>query len=416
MSKLFTPAPVLAALPGTWVVGGAVRDLLLGLAPGDFDVVVEGDAVAVARRAAASLGGEVVVHERFGTATVRAGDLAFDVAGARRETYARPGALPDVELGATLEDDLARRDFTVNTLALRLRDGELAGWPGAEDDLRARVLRVLHDASFTDDPTRLIRLARYAGRLGLAADAHTARLAATAVASGALTTVSGERLGAEVRLLAREPQPAALLALEAHGLGAALLPAFAVDAALVERVVAVCAEVAAGSAGGGGDAAAGGAAVRDGGQPPAAAPRSDVVALACAVRGADGRELAARLRALGFPAAEAAAIVGAAGVDAAALARMRPSEADAVLARLPVEAAAVAAAAGAEPARAWLLRDRHARLAIRGDDLLAAGLSGPAVGRGLAAARAALLDGVAGDRGAQLAAALAGAGERRRRQ
>jgi tRNA nucleotidyltransferase (CCA-adding enzyme) len=416
MSNLFTAAPVLAALPGTWVVGGAVRDLLLGLAPGDFDVVVEGDAIPVARRAAASLGGEAVVHERFGTATVRAGGIVFDVAGARRETYARPGALPDVELGATLAEDLARRDFTVNTLALRLGDGELAGWPGAQEDLDARVLRVLHDASFTDDPTRLVRLARYAGRLGFAIEEHTARLAAAAVAGGALETVTGERLSAELRLLAREPQPAALEALERFGLGAALLPGFAVDAALVGRAVALCAEVAAGGGGGNTDAAPGGAAVRDGAPPLEGAPRSDVVALACAVRSADGRELAARLRGLAFPAADAAAIVAAAGVDAAALAGVRPSEADAVLARLPVEAAAVAAAAGAEPARTWLLRDRHARLAIRGDDLLAAGLSGPAVGRGLAAARAALLDGVAGDRGAQLAAALAGAGERQRRQ
>ena len=178
MSKLFTAVPVLTALrdePRAWVVGGAVRDLLLGREPGDLDIVVEGDAAAVARRAAARLGGEVLVHERFGTATVRAGATAFDVASARRETYARPGALPDVEAGATLADDLARRDFTVNTFALRLSDGALTAWPGAEDDLRARVLRVLHDGSFRDDPTRLIRLARYAGRLGFAVEPRTAR-------------------------------------------------------------------------------------------------------------------------------------------------------------------------------------------------------------------------------------------------
>jgi tRNA nucleotidyltransferase (CCA-adding enzyme) len=89
MSKLFTAAPVLAALeaePDAWVVGGAVRDLLLGLAPHELDVVVEGDAVAVARRAAVRLGGDVLVHERFGTATVRGGGVEFDVAGARRES------------------------------------------------------------------------------------------------------------------------------------------------------------------------------------------------------------------------------------------------------------------------------------------------------------------------------------------
>ena len=201
--------------------------------------------------------------------------------------------------------------------------------------------------------------------------------------------MTGERLGAELRLLGREPQPAALLELARFGLGAALLPAFAVDAALVERAVALAGEAGA---------------------------RADLVALACAVRGAERGELAARLRALAFPATDAAASSrrrGSTRGRSRERGRRRPTI---VLARLPPEAAVVAAATGAEPARAWLLRDRHAALAIRGDDLLAAGLSGPAVGRGLAAARAALLDGAAGDRAAQLAAALAGAGERQHRQ
>src|SRR5947208_8290812 len=87
---------------GVYVVGGAVRDALLGRTPRELDLVVEGDAVAVARRAAARVGGELTVHERFGTATVRADGFEFDLAGARRETYARPGALPDVQLGASL--------------------------------------------------------------------------------------------------------------------------------------------------------------------------------------------------------------------------------------------------------------------------------------------------------------------------
>ncbi|MBA3408964.1 MAG: polya polymerase, partial [Solirubrobacterales bacterium] len=121
LRDLPSAGPVLAALDGerhVWAVGGAVRDLLLGSVPSDLDLVVEGDAVAVARRAAARLGGEVLVHERFGTATVRGAAAVFDLAGARRESYPRPGALPVVELGAALADDLARRDFTVNTLAL----------------------------------------------------------------------------------------------------------------------------------------------------------------------------------------------------------------------------------------------------------------------------------------------------------
>jgi tRNA nucleotidyltransferase (CCA-adding enzyme) len=382
LSKLFTT--VLAALEGeqgVWVVGGAVRDLLLGLEPGDLDLVVEGDAVPVAQRAAARLGGEVLAHERFGTATVRGAGIAFDLAGARRETYARPGTLPDVELGARLEEDLARRDFTVNALALRLVDGTLTGWPGAEDDVRARVLRILHDASFRDDPTRLLRMARYAARLRFAPERRTAELAAAAVVEGALTTVTGERLGAELRLLAREQQPAALDELARFGLGAALLPVFDVDASLIGRAVAVSP----------GDA------------------RADLVALGAAVRGADPAELAARLRELAFPASDAAAIVGCARIDGIVeeLRGAAPSRADLVLGRRPLEAAVLAAAAGSEAARDWLVRGRHARLAITGDDLLAAGLSGPAVGRALRAARAALLDGSAPDRESQLAAALA---------
>ncbi len=377
VSRLFTPvAAALEGEPGVWIVGGAVRDLLLGREPRELDLVVEGDAAAVARRAAERLGGDVLVHDRFGTATVRAPGTTFDLAGARRETYARPGALPDVQLGATLEEDLARRDLTVNTLALRLADGAQAGWAGAREDLDAGVLRVLHDGSFRDDPTRLLRLARYAARLGFAAEPHTAGLAAAAVAGGALGTVSGERLGAELRLLAREPMPAALRELERGGLGAALLPGFAVDEPLLARALALAP----------GDA------------------RTDLVALATALRaGGAAAELAARLRALAFPAADAAAVVAGATVG---VLTGRPSEVDAVLGRLPVEAAVVAAAAGSDGARDWLERGRRARLAIGGDDLLAAGLSGPAIGRALRAARAALLDGTAPDREAQLAVAL----------
>jgi tRNA nucleotidyltransferase (CCA-adding enzyme) len=401
LSKLFTT--VLAALDGergVWVVGGAVRDLLLDREPRELDLVVEGDAVPVARRAAVRLGGDVLVHDRFGTATVRGSGVAFDLAGARRETYARPGALPDVELGARLEEDLARRDFTINTLALRLVDGTLTSSAGAEDDLAAGVLRVLHEGSFRDDPTRLLRMARYAARLGFTPEPRTAELAATAVAEGATATVTGERLGAELRLLAREPQPAALQALEPFGLGAALLPAFDVDGPLIERALAVCDEArggAAGDAGGAGD------------DQRAVAPRADLVALGAAVHRAEPAELAARLRELAFAAADAAAIVACAGLEGlvAELAGRPPSAADLVLRRRPPEAAVLAAAAGSEPAREWLDRGRHVQLAITGNDLLAAGLSGPAVGRALQAARAALLDGAAPDRESQLAAALA---------
>src|SRR5918992_4595393 len=139
LDRLGRPPPV-AALDGedaVYVVGGAVRDLLLGREPRELDFVVEGDAVAVARRAAARLGGQVLVHERFGTATVSAPDVVFDLAGARRERYERPGALPEVELGASLRDDLRRRDFTVNAIALRLVDRRLVAPGGPLGDPQA---------------------------------------------------------------------------------------------------------------------------------------------------------------------------------------------------------------------------------------------------------------------------------------
>ena len=212
---------VLAAVagePGVYVVGGAVRDALRGQVPRELDLVVEGDAVAVARHAAERVGGTLTVHDRFGTATVKTGDFAFDLAGARRERYARPGALPEVELGATIAEDLARRDFTVNAMAVSLGDGAVTAWPGAREDLEAGVLRVLHDRSFIDDPTRMLRLVRYAARLEFAIDPHTEAL----IDASRFATVTGDRLGNELRLALREPLDA-LRALDRHGLGRALL-------------------------------------------------------------------------------------------------------------------------------------------------------------------------------------------------
>ncbi len=180
-------------LPGVWIVGGAVRDVLLGRAPRELDLLVEGAAGPVVH----ALGEPTAVHERFGTFTV----AGIDVTAARREIYARPGALPDVELGATVAEDLARRDFTVNAIAVRVSDGHVEAWPGALEDLDARVLRVLHDRSFVDDPTRALRMARYAARLDFGVEPGTARLAAD-VDFG---TVSGPRIGAELRLALTEP-------------------------------------------------------------------------------------------------------------------------------------------------------------------------------------------------------------------
>jgi len=361
---------VLAAVagePGVHVVGGAVRDALRGQVPRELDLVVEGDAVSVARRAAERVGGQVTVHERFGTATVRTGDFAFDLAGARRETYERPGALPTVELGATLEEDLARRDFTVNAMAVSLADGRVTTWPGAREDLDAGVLRVLHERSFADDPTRMLRLVRYAARLEFAAEADTEALIDPAL----LDTVTGDRAGNELRLALREPRRALEL-LDAYGLGRALLgERFAVNW-LAERA------------------------------------KPGLLALAACCTAIDREELATRLNHLGFERQDRDVIVAAASGFERLHGHLDGSDADVwrLLRRERVETAQLLAAAGEEGAQRWLDRIRHRKLAISGDDLVANGLTGPQVGEGLSRAMEALLDGRAPDRETQLRAAI----------
>jgi tRNA nucleotidyltransferase (CCA-adding enzyme) len=366
----------LADVPGVWIVGGAVRDTLLGRAPRDLDLVVEGDAEVVARR----LGEDAVVHDRFGTATA-AGEV--NIAASRRERYEAPGALPDVELGVPLSEDLARRDFSVNTLAVRLADGELEALPGALEDLAARRLRALHERSFRDDPTRLLRLVRYGARLRFQIEQETRLWAFAAVANEALGTVSGARLGAELRLLLREPQPAAMCGLEGLRIGPRLLPGFHVDPDLVERAQQLTPD--------------------DG--------RADLVALAACCLDAGAAELAARLDWLEFTARERDTVVAAA-TRARSLAPVMGGmdSASGLWALLRREAPETVALAGAleapEAARRWLDEIRGVRLAIDGDDLVAAGLSGPAVGRALDAAMGAALDGEAVDRETQLRVAL----------
>ena len=361
-----------------------MRDLLLGGTPFDLDLVVEGDAAALAT----SLGGDARIHDRFGTSTVTLDGFTYDIARTRRETYAQPGALPDVE-PASLAEDLKRRDFTVNAIALALAGdaaGELSAVPAALEDLDARRLRVLHDRSFIDDPTRLLRLVRYATRLGFEIEPHTRALADGAISGGALRTVSGPRVGAELRLLAREPDPVrALRGLGELGLDAAIHPGFGLDDEdLARRALALL--------------------PADG--------RRDRLALAVAARGVPGPELAALLDALAFEAEDRDVIVAAAtraGEVASALrAASAPSEIAAAVSGAPPEVVALAGALGAEPqARDWLERLRHVRLEIDGRDLLAAGVpEGPAIGRGLRAALGAKLDRRASGREQELAEAL----------
>ena len=194
---------------GVYLVGGPVRDCLLGRSVIDLDVAVEGAAIDLARALADQAGGTLTIHARFGTATWRAPDRArsIDLATTRTETYAQPGALPDVTRG-TLASDLIRRDFTVNAMALRLDGdhfGELIDLHGGERDLQAGVIRVLHARSFSDDPTRLFRAARFEQRFNWQVAADT--LALMPAALPVIDQVSGDRLRHEIELLWREPQP-----------------------------------------------------------------------------------------------------------------------------------------------------------------------------------------------------------------
>jgi tRNA nucleotidyltransferase (CCA-adding enzyme) len=204
-------------------VGGLVRDLLLGRTGDrtDLDLVVEGSASAVAHRLAQILSGHAVEHATFLTATVALPDgRRIDVTTARSESYRAPGALPSVE-PASLADDLARRDFSLNALAIRLDRaawGRVVDTTGGLSDLRARRIRVLHPCSFLEDPTRILRAARLSVRLGCQIDGTTRRLARQASQLDVYRDLSGDRLRAELELILAERRPAAALG-EADRLG-----------------------------------------------------------------------------------------------------------------------------------------------------------------------------------------------------
>jgi len=201
-----------------YLVGGFVRDLLLRQPSLDLDLVVEGDAIALASALAKNHGGKITAHKRFGTAQwflpdslLGARHPALDFISARSETYPRPGALPVVKPGS-LADDLRRRDFTINTLALRLDGshfGELHDELGGRDDLEKGVVRVLHPNSYRDDPTRILRAVRYAGRYGFRITPKD--LALIRAAKPQLGGLSGERLRHELDLILAEEKAAAML-------------------------------------------------------------------------------------------------------------------------------------------------------------------------------------------------------------
>jgi tRNA nucleotidyltransferase (CCA-adding enzyme) len=197
-----------------FLVGGAVRDLLLRTASKDVDLAAEGpaaSALALARRLAAVPGWRLVAaHERFGTATLDApGALRVDVAATRTETYPRPAALPVVSTGASIGDDLSRRDFTIHAMARRVGEhGELGPTidpHGGRGDLRSETLRLLHDRSLVDDPTRAFRAIRYAVRLGFRLEPCFGQRLRRAREAAAFPALSGDRLRRALFEVLREP-------------------------------------------------------------------------------------------------------------------------------------------------------------------------------------------------------------------
>jgi tRNA nucleotidyltransferase (CCA-adding enzyme) len=387
------------------LVGGAVRDLLLGREPRELDVVVGGEEEAFtqaaplfARELAARLGvlAGANEHERFGTALVAWDGGQIDIATRRAESYPAPGALPDVRAG-TEQEDLERRDFTVNAIAVRLggeRGGELRAVPDALRDLEQGRLRILHEQSFVDDPTRLLRLARYRARLGFDVEAGTAKLAGEGLAAGALRTVSGARIGAELRLALGEANAiATLAAMNELGVLSALHPRLRFEQPVLEATLAL---------------------LPADGRLDLALLAALVLPLALRAQGDPRAEIVALLDRWEFPAGDRDRVAAAACAVPRLIEQLpiaeRPSELRAAALGVPLEGVALAGAlAGCEGAAGgWLGETRHIALEITGEDLLAAGLpEGPEIGRRLEAVLELRLDGeLSGGREAELQAAL----------
>jgi tRNA nucleotidyltransferase (CCA-adding enzyme) len=378
-----------------YLVGGPVRDWLLGRPLRDVDLVVEprGEVGAPQlAREAATPGLHAVVHERFGTASLSAAGAAVDLASARSETYAHDGALPRVAPG-TLEDDLLRRDFTVNALALplsaaaRSRHADVVDPSGGLADLERRRLRVLHPKSFHDDPTRALRAARLAPRLGFAPTRGTLLALRAALRDGAFGHVSGERLRAELVKLFDDARqgldPARALGLldRWHVLGA-LEPGLSLERSAVTPLRRLAREIE---------------------EPSWPAPRwrpwlAGLALWLAPLEPGLRRAALRRLSVRGEPAAQVAGFPRQRDTWLRALASARGRGAvDAVLAGADEDRLHALFASAAAPARRriarWAACDRGRRPPVDGRDLVRIGLHGPAVGRALRRIRTAWLDG-----------------------
>jgi tRNA nucleotidyltransferase (CCA-adding enzyme) len=239
-----TVAAVSEPYEGVYLVGGTVRDILLGERSFDVDIAVEGDAIALAQALADALGGRVRPHDKFGTAVVLYGeDERVDVVTARTEFYDAPAALPTVE-HASIREDLFRRDFTINAMAVSLKGadlGRLVDPFGGRRDLEAKTIRVLHNLSFIDDPTRIFRAIRYENRYGFRMDDHSVRLARGTIEMGLVGDLSSARLRDELEALLSEGDVEhSILRLAELGAASAIHPHLAADdeaVSLLRRLV-----------------------------------------------------------------------------------------------------------------------------------------------------------------------------------
>ena len=199
----------LAAMKNTpaYLVGGLVRDLILGVKNLDLDIVIEGDGIGLARDFADSLGAKVTIHRQFGTATVFARPgLKIDFSSSRQEHYPSPAHLPLIKAGS-LKDDLFRRDFTINAMAIGLKDGRLVDYFGGLNDLRHKVIRVLHPLSFMDDPTRILRAVRFEQRYNFKIEPDSLKLLKEAVRLKMLERIHPHRTRDDLILILKEKDP-----------------------------------------------------------------------------------------------------------------------------------------------------------------------------------------------------------------
>lgn len=381
-----------------YLVGGLVRDLLLGRENRDLDLVVEGDGPHFARLLAVELGARVREHQAFMTAVVVDPEgLHVDVATARSEFYRAPAALPEVQT-SPLRQDLYRRDFTINTLAIQLGPGrqpELIDYFGGGHDLEAGVLRALHSLSFIDDPTRALRAVRLEQRLGFHIAPETLRLIEVALGEGVFARLSGPRLRDELILLLEEPAVAVrgLERLQELDLLATVHPGLVLTPAVAGRLREAV-------------AAYDWFHLEGFRQPQVRCWRLLLAVLLASLDEARREEVLERLRFSGEDLRlllECRRRVEEAG---AVLARegLRPHQAAEALDGLAGEELLLVMTDGGEEHRLWVRRElaemRGLQPAVRGRDLVAAGVpEGPAIGRALQAVRRARLDGEIGPDG-----------------